>query len=108
MHRIVIENIPSELRRNYKAFCTLKDMTMKEDLMTYMNACIGNEKSIYKIIRLLISVAAQNHNDGEAEKTKIDNIKTSIEELISMPSKDGKILLSFEEYKNMHIQMIEI
>ena len=34
-----VRNIPLKLRRQYKAACDLKGITMKDDLLNYMAGC---------------------------------------------------------------------
>ena len=55
MARVVIENVPEELKRNYHSETVGDGRTMREDLMDYMTAAAsGEEEQVMVVVRRLM------------------------------------------------------
>jgi hypothetical protein len=43
MARIVIENVPEEIKAGFKAICTVRNTTMKDELLKYITSRVERE-----------------------------------------------------------------
>lgn len=55
VNRFVIENVPEDVRKRYKARCALEDTTMRNDVLSYMRARSGNIEALKTMIYTMLT-----------------------------------------------------
>lgn len=86
MGRVVIENVPDKIKKQYKATCALKETTMRDDLIHYMNSVCGEENEYALLIADLAEYAwelakANGHKDESFFREVADSASNLLERL---------------------------
>ncbi|HQO03109.1 MAG TPA: hypothetical protein PLI62_12640 [Spirochaetota bacterium] len=85
---VVIENVPQDIENGFKSVCSLEGMTIREDLIRYMDSRRGNAESYAVLISNLIQTACEmieiNNDDGEptTEYVYFQAVNNSVYELL--------------------------